>query len=193
MSAVMHKAAFKKLKLACTYELFDVDEKSLGAFMKKSGGFRGLNVTIPHKVGVIRYLDELSKEAELIEAVNTISIDDKKVGYNTDGVGCVKALKGGGIKAAGSRMLVLGAGGAARAVAYTLALAGADVSVANRTQSKAVELSSDIKAKTGFVVKVVSLKDSDLKEALLENDVLINATSVGMHPNEGEPQSQKAS
>lgn len=186
MSAVMHAAAFRKLKLPCTYDLFDVGEGDLGSFMERAGKFAGLNVTIPHKVAVMEYLDELSREAELIGAVNTIKINGGKRGYNTDGVGCTRALEENRIEVKGSKVLVLGAGGAARAIVYQLALEGAEVSAANRTRDKAVELAYDVKEKTGLEIDVLDFNDATIKKALSESNILINATSVGMHPREDE-------
>ena len=186
MSAVMHNAVFKKLNLPYSYELFDVLEEDLGSFMAKTSDFYGMNVTIPYKVKVISFLDGLSKEAKLISAVNTIKIDGRKIGYNTDGIGCVRALEENNVKVKGSRVLVLGAGGASRAIVFRLALEGAKVSIFNRTRSKALELAGEVKRKTKNGVDVAS--DLDLTNV----DVLINATSVGMHPKVDETPVEKS-
>jgi len=182
MSAVMHNAAFKKLGLPYKYELFDVEACELDSFMGKAFDFAGLNVTIPHKMEVIRYLDGLSREAALIGAVNTIKTDGKKIGYNTDGMGCMKALEENGVRVKGESALVLGSGGAARAVVYQLALDGAEISIANRTHDKALMLAKEVGEKTGAKTRAVECSDAEIKKAVGGCSILINATSVGMHP-----------
>ena len=94
MSQAMHNAVFTKLGLECRYDLFDVMPENLIEFFETDvSGFTGLNVTVPHKVAVIEFLDELSREAELIGAVNTIQVGEKLVGHNTDGIGAIKTLQ----------------------------------------------------------------------------------------------------
>lgn len=187
LSPVMHNAVFKKLGLEYTYKAFDVPENQLKKKLDelKSQGTLGLNITIPHKINVIKHLDELSREARLIGAVNTIKFGEKMGGYNTDGLGCVCALTEAGIKLKDARVLILGAGGAARAVGFQCTLSGALLSLSNRESERymAEELSADIKRKLGADVEVVTMNDESLSKALGEADVLIHATSVGMHPN----------
>jgi shikimate dehydrogenase len=187
MSQVMHTAVFNELGLDASYELFDVLKEDLAEFIGKAKGeFVGLNVTIPHKVDVIEYVDELSKEAELIGAVNTLKFEGDVVrGFNTDGIGCVKSLIEEGVEVKESNVLILGAGGAARAISYQCVLEGAKVSLSNREQEKqmAVDLANEINSKTGETVIVVDMDDESLINALKDVDVLINATPVGMHPN----------
>ncbi|MCX6695036.1 MAG: shikimate dehydrogenase [Candidatus Altiarchaeota archaeon] len=192
MSAVMHAEAFRILDLPHKYELIDVRQEELGEFMKSAGDYSGLNVTIPHKVSVIGYLDELSREAELVGAVNTVKIESRKKGYNTDGIGCVRALEEMDVDAKGMKVLVLGAGGAARAILFQLALEGAKLTIANRTRDKGVELASSVKDKTGINVDAMALDEKSLKAAILEADILINATSVGMHPKGEETPVRKS-
>lgn len=188
MSPVMHNTVFRKLGLDCNYIKFSVKPEDLREFVTekvKALEISGLNVTIPHKVKVIEYLDELSKEAETIGAVNTIKFGDKAVGYNTDGLGCIRALEEAGETVKGKKIHVFGAGGAARAIVTQAVIEGAKVSVSNREEEKqmALDLSSDVKDKLGKDVEVVDFKEQAIKEKLKEVDIVINATPVGMHPN----------
>lgn len=188
LSAVMHNAAFRELGLAYTYAPYDVEENILGEFISSCReDFIGLNVTIPHKLAVIPFLDDLSKEARLIGAVNTIKFENgKATGYNTDGVGFVRSLQEASVPVAGKRFLILGAGGASRAIIFQLVADGAKVSVANRDRSKAEDLASDVEGKTGRPINVVSYDTKDLEVHLKDVDVLVNTTPVGMHPATGE-------
>lgn len=187
MSPDMHNAVFKELGLDLRYGLFDVLGGELEGFVSKAGeDMIGLNVTIPHKVSVIPFLDELSREAELIGAVNTVKFTGgRALGFNTDGLGCVKALGEAGVEVKGSRVLVLGAGGAARAISFQCVLEGAVLSVSNRMEEKemAVKLAAEIREKTESDCTVVDLDEEGVKQALRETDVLVHATPVGMHPN----------
>jgi shikimate dehydrogenase len=188
MSPAMHNAVFEKLGLSFRYGLFDVLKEGLGDFILKAkrGGMIGVNVTIPHKVSVIPYVDKLSREASLIGAVNTIKFDGEKVlGFNTDGVGCVKALSQAGVSVNDKKILILGAGGAARAIGFQATLEGARVFISNieREREMAVNLASEITEKTGKNCGVVDLNENALAEHFKETDVLIHATPVGMHPN----------
>lgn len=183
LSPTMHNAVFEKLNLNCVYLAFDIEEKKLGTTIDafKALNFLGLNVTIPHKISVIKFLDKISREAELIGAVNTIKFENGNVlGFNTDGIGCVKALEEAGIRIKNKRILILGAGGAVRAIAFQCLLEGADVSISNRTKRNAIKLKQDIKRK---LKKEIDIIDFNLRKEDLEGiDVLINATSIGMHP-----------
>ncbi len=187
MSQLMHTAVFKKMGLDCSYDLFDIEPAGLEEFMAGAKErFKGLNATIPHKVSVIDYLDELSDEAKLIGAVNTIKFEDGKTyGFNTDGLGCVQSLREEGVDVYDKNVLILGAGGAARAIAFQCVLEKARVTLSNRKVEKhlAIELADEITEKTKTSVDVVDMDDDSLKSVLNEIDVLIHATPVGMHPN----------
>jgi shikimate dehydrogenase len=186
LSPKMHEAAYRKLKLSCSYKSYDVSAEKLGAFIADGRKrFAGLNVTVPHKVAVIEYLDELDESAKLIGAVNTIKfVGGKAKGYNTDGVGCAKALEAANIQVRGRKVLVLGAGGAARAIVYQLVEEGADVVIANRTRENAEKLAAEVREKTGKEVGVVEL--SSVGGVIPEVDVVVNTTTVGMTPKKGE-------
>jgi len=147
-------------------------------------GYRGVNVTIPHKENVMQYLDVIDESARLIGAVNTIVNEEGKLtGYNTDGIGYVRSLKEEAVsELAGKRIAVLGAGGAARGVIYAVALEKPErISILNRTADRAVALASDLR-----VHGLGDITGSGMEEAaaiLASADIVINTTAAGMHPN----------
>ncbi|MEA1904383.1 MAG: shikimate dehydrogenase [Candidatus Hadarchaeota archaeon] len=186
LSPAIHNAAFKELGLDCVYVALRVARGSLPEAVKgiKALGIGGLNVTTPHKVDIVHLLDELDESASRVGAVNAVKNEDGKlIGFNTDGRGAVKALKEGVGELRGRKVVLLGAGGAARAIAFSLAEAGVELTLANRTASKARKLAASIEQKLGSKVKQVELKQEVLKGVLEQADVLINATSVGMYPD----------
>jgi len=182
MSKVMHEAAFRHLDLEYTYGLFDVEEEELRLFMDNAN-FLGLNVTIPLKTAVAGYMDELSREASLIGAVNTVEFKDKrKVGYNTDSIGFARSLHEAGIDINDQTFLVLGTGGAARGIAFKLAMEKARVYLYGRNTEKLKSLSEDVLDKVGVRVEPVG----SIGDVIRKVDVLVNATSMGMYPNINE-------
>ncbi len=186
LSPVMHNAAFKELGLDYRYEAYDVTPEGLEKFLmlRHTPPFGGLNATVPHKVAAIKYMDVLDESAKLAGAVNTIKFDGRKTtGYNTDGIGCVRALEEAGEKISGKRILVLGAGGAARAIAYACITGGASVTLSNRTREKAMRLAQEIREKTKNTVVVVNYEEKSLKDAISRTDAVINTTTVGMMPH----------
>lgn len=190
LSPAMHNAVFRGLGLDCRYVVFDVRRGELERFIKssKEKDIIGLNVTIPHKVEVIGYVDKLSREAELIGAINTMKFNKKVVGYNTDGIGCVRALNEAGVSLKDKKVLILGAGGAARAIGFQCVLEGATVSISNREVERdmAVSLAADIEKKLNKKCDVVDFNVEKIKESLKKTDILINATPVGMYPKTDE-------
>jgi shikimate dehydrogenase len=186
LSPAMHNAAFRELGMAAVYVAVGVPKDFLEDMVNgiRSLGVRGFNVTIPHKIAVIDLLDELDDSAFSVEAVNTVvNSQGRLIGYNTDGVGALRALEERLGQVKGKRVLLLGAGGAARAIAYALAKEGCEVTVANRTLSKAEALASIVKRRLNRELPVIPLERSELEQALREAEVLVNATSVGMYPN----------
>jgi shikimate dehydrogenase len=186
LSPIMHNAAFTHLKLDFIYVAFQVRKQELENAIggMRSLGIRGLNVTMPHKNAVISYLDELDSTAKFMEAVNTILNENEKlIGFNTDGVGALKALKENGVNLNGKKMLLLGAGGAANAIAFHSAQEVEELAILNRTPEKAKKLAEALRRKFGKTIEGNLLSASIIKEELKDSDVLINATSVGMHPN----------
>ena len=187
MSPPMHNAAFKKLGLDYAYLPFRVRPEDLPEAV---GGLKalnaiGFNVTIPHKVAVIPLLDELDSLAEKIGAVNTV-VNNSGIlkGYNTDASGFLQALLERGLEPREKNIVVLGAGGAARAIAYILAERNASLAILNRREELdwAEAIAKNIKADLAQEVKVYELLPEHLERVLAKADVLVNATSVGMSP-----------
>lgn len=189
MSPDMHNAAFRQLGLNFAYLAFAVEPSRLRSAVEaiRALSMRGVNVTIPHKVAVMDYLDDIDGEALDIGAVNTIVNEDGKlIGYNTDGPGYVRSLlEETGVTLAEQRVLLLGAGGAARAVGVSLARKGAkNMKVANRSLDKAENLAQVLGKHVP--ADVVEWSDESLARAVGEADLIINTTSVGMVPNVDE-------
>ena len=187
VSPAMHNAAFDALDLDWRYFPLPTppDKVEVTLAQLREHGYRGANVTLPHKRAVMPYLDELTDAARAIGAVNTILADGALlVGHNTDGDGFLIALRAAGFDPAGQRALVLGAGGGARSVIYALAQAGCSVTLHNRTVQRATSLVQDMQAAClqpagSWLTQATSLQDLDLDAYSL----LVNTTSVGMWPN----------
>jgi shikimate dehydrogenase len=142
---------------------------------------KGFNVTTPYKVMVQDYLDELNSSADAIGSVNTVLNENEKLyGHNTDGIGALKALEEAGESPDGKSVLIFGAGGAGRAVAYSVAERAVSVRVVNRTFAKAKQLAARIKRRLGIDIEFASLADKMLKDFVEQADILVNASSMGM-------------
>ena len=179
-SPPMHNAAFNALNMDWTYVAFDVEPSNLKSAIDgaRSLNIKGLNVTIPHKIEVMKYLDEIDEVARLIGAVNTIDFRNMK-GYNTDGIGAVKAIEEvTSIK--NKNVVVAGAGGASRAISFYIAKYGAEsITILNRNVDKASNLAKDI----NLIDDVKPDSISQINDYVREADILIDTTPVGMHPN----------
>ena len=191
MSPVMHNAAFKKLGLDYIYIPFRVRKEELAKAVEgiSALNIRGLNVTIPHKVAIIPMLDGLDPLAEKIGAVNTVVNNDGDLrGYNTDADGFLQALLERGVEPEGKNTVILGAGGASRAISYILAERDAHLTILNRQLELdwAEELAWRISHDFEKEAKALELKEENLSMALERADILVNATSVGMSPNSEE-------
>ncbi|MBS7646457.1 shikimate dehydrogenase [Candidatus Bathyarchaeota archaeon] len=189
LSPVMHNAAFRFLKLDAVYVAFKVKKERLEDAVNGVRGFSiyGMNVTMPHKTAITSYLDEIDPAAKFVGAVNTVlNANGKLVGFNTDGVGAIKALKENGVEPKGKKFLLLGAGGAGRAIAFQLAQEADELRILNRDGEKAKRLAESLQRKFNKKIVGNSLSTNLLKEWLKNVDVLINATSVGMYPNSGQ-------
>ena len=187
MSPVMHNAAFAELALDYVYLPFRVKPEDLAPAVSglRALNVLGFNVTIPHKVSVIPLLDEIDPLAERIGAVNTVVNDNGVLrGYNTDASGFLRALLESGAEPSGKRIVLLGAGGAARAIAYILAEQKARLTILNRREELdwAEEIAGNINKDLGNTVGVFELLASHLSAALEKADILVNATSLGMSP-----------
>jgi shikimate dehydrogenase len=182
---VMQEAGFKAAGLNFRYLNLEVAPKDLATALKglRAMNFRGINLTIPHKVAVLKYLDETAEDAKLIGAVNTVvRKGDKLVGENTDGKGFLKSLRDdANVSPKGKKVVILGAGGAARAIAVELALAGAaQITIVNRSRSRAKPLVSLLNKKTR--ARAVFISWTNAYRIPDGTDVLVNATSVGLYP-----------
>lgn len=182
-SPPMHNAAFDALNMDYAYVAFDVNPNDLKSAIEgaESLNIKGFNVTIPHKVDVMQYLDELDEVARLISAVNTIDFKNLK-GYNTDGIGAVKAIEEvTSIK--NKNVVVAGAGGASRAISFYIAKYGAEsLTILNRNEVKAESLASDV-SDSGLIGEVASDSINAIGNYMESADVLIDTTPLGMHPN----------
>ena len=188
MSPVMHNAAFKELGIDFLYVPFRVKKDELGKAIEgmRALNIKGLNVTIPHKVAVIQFMDKLDPLADKIGAVNTIVNDDGILtGYNTDATGFLQPLLEKGIEPAGKNIVILGAGGASRAISFILADKGNHLIILNRLEEFdwAKELASKISQTFSKKAEALELNRENLARALEKADILVNATSLGMSPN----------
>jgi len=187
LSPAMHNSAFRDKGLDYTYLAFKVTQEQLKTAIDgvRALGFKGLNITIPHKMKVIPLLDELDPLSQRIGAVNTVvNINGKLKGYNTDAAGFMRALEDKGIDPAGKNTVILGAGGAAMAVAYALAEAGSGIIVLNRLArlNEAVCLTRNLPSRPGKAARALALNPENLAVSLEKADILVNATSAGMYP-----------
>ncbi|MBS7634048.1 shikimate dehydrogenase [Candidatus Bathyarchaeota archaeon] len=188
LSPVIQNAAFKHLGLDYIYLAFNVRADRLKDAVSgiRALNMHGLNVTMPHKIAVIKYLDGLDETASRVGSVNTIlNSDGRLIGYTTDGVGALNALKSADADPSGKKVVILGAGGSSRAVSFTLAEIASELVILNRTFDRAKDLKNVLRRVLGneLRIKAAPLTDEYLKKELEDADILINATSVGMKPN----------
>lgn len=184
----MHNAALAQLGLNGVYVAFDVAPERLrdAVIGLHALGVGGVNCTIPLKEALIPLMDELSEEAAFIGAVNTIEFrDGRRIGHNTDAPGFLSALRAAGAEPEDKQVLVLGAGGSARAVAVALVGTGAQVTIANRTAERAGELAAELNAKFDTErVRAVALDETALVPVVSQSEIVVNTTSLGMSPHE---------
>jgi shikimate dehydrogenase len=183
LSPRMHNAAYRELGLDYAYVPFPVDGKRIRDAVRSvlSLGLAGVNVTVPFKEAVMKHVDRVTPIARAIGAVNTIYPDrGKLVGENTDGAGFTAALAAGGMRCRGKRVLLIGAGGAARAVAHALLLGGAsDIVIANRTRAKAMKIRKAL-PRHRAELHVADLEVLDDFDFLASRQLVVNSTSVGL-------------
>lgn len=187
LSPVLHNAAYEVLNLDYVYLPFSVKPAALRQAVDGMRGLniRGLNVTIPHKQAVIPLLDAVDDFAAKIGAVNTIVNENGRLtGYNTDAPGFLQPLMEHGINPAGKKVLLLGAGGAARAIAFVLAASQADITILNRKQEIgwAYDIIQNISPHYPANIEAAELNSDNLRKYLPDVEILVNATSVGMTP-----------
>lgn len=187
LSPAMHNAAFHNLKIDYVYVPFSVCPDNLETAVRgiRALDMVGVNLTIPHKERVIQFLDWVSDDARKIGSVNTIYNHEGLLrGYSTDGEGFIRALVSAGKSPDGSNAVVLGAGGSARAISYSLATRGSEVTIINRTHSRAVELADSLNAILGTgLLRAVVPGAQEARDVVRKADLLVNCTSVGMYPH----------
>ena len=194
-SPAMYNYSFEKLGIDYAYVAFDVKEDGVKGAIDAMRLFdmRGMNVTMPDKTEVVKYMDELSPAAKLIGAVNTIVNEDGKlIGYNTDGEGFVNNLRDHGGEVRGKKIVVAGGGGAATAIIVQCALDGAnEITIFNKKDAffaRTLETAEKIRnAVPSCVVNVYDIDDvQKMTECITTSDLFVNATIVGMKPMETE-------
>jgi len=188
MSPAIHNAAFMALQIDSIYVAFQVEDvKGALAGMRALDNFRGMSVTIPHKIEAMQYVDEIPAVDRHIGSINTVVKEDGKlIGFNTDGPGALKALVDAGVGLAGKKVLMLGAGGAARAIAFTLAHQGGidELVLLDINEEFLANLTGDLKRGTEATITPGLLNPSAVEAYMATADLVINCTPVGMHPKE---------
>lgn len=186
LSPAIHNAAFAATGQDFVYVASPVvDVANALAGMRALENFRGMSITIPHKIEAMKYVDEISAADRAIGSINTvIHQDGKLVGLGTDGPGALKALVDAGVDLTGKRVLMLGCGGAARAIAFTLALRCglAELIMLDINQPLLDGLSADLRAGTTCPVSGAMLNDTEIATAMARAEVIIQCTPIGMHP-----------
>lgn len=186
LSPAIHNAAFRKLGLNFVYLAWQVE--AIGEAIKglrALGNFRGASVTIPHKVAAMPFLDHVETTAQKIGAINTIVAEKGELtGYNTDATGALRALREGGVEIKGRRIVVLGSGGAARAIAVALAAEpGTEkLTLLGIEDAERTRLAQDIRSTAAVMVEDSHLNESTLRRVLPAAHILIHCTPVGMSP-----------
>ncbi|MBO1305241.1 shikimate dehydrogenase [Enterococcus sp. 669A] len=189
-SPTMHTTSFRELGIDAVYLSFDVQPKTLGRSIQAIRDLEmlGVNLSMPHKMAAVEYMDELSQAARLIGAINTIvNQDGKLVGHTTDGIGCLESLKEHDLTVVDQKVTILGAGGAATAIITQAALDGAKaIDVFNIQDSFYQTIEPKLKLieqETNCHLNLYDLADEEqLSRSLAESDLLINGTNVGMDP-----------
>jgi len=185
MSPVMHNAALNELSLDYVYLAFDVPPNDLKKAIlgSKKSNIKGINVTIPHKEAIIHYLDELDPLSKQIGAVNAIKNEGGVLlGRNTDALGAKQALLDAGFKIEGKKALILGAGGAARAISFALSEKIDEIFISNRTEERAIKLAKELQDKTKIKAIGKDMSEKTLRTLVYSVDILINTTPIGMYP-----------
>ena len=186
LSPAIHNAAFQALGINCVYLAWKVEVigDAING-LRALGNFRGASVTIPHKVSAVPFLDDLEPTARQIGAINTIVAENGRlIGYNTDATGALRALREGGVTLEGRRIILLGSGGAARAIAFALAAeSGADkLTLLGVDDKERMALASDLRSKTALAIDDDVLDDGALGRTVPGAQLLIHCTPVGMSP-----------
>ncbi len=186
LSPLMQTTALQACSIDGVYVPFEVSPEELNEALQgmKALSIKGFNVTVPHKESVAKLVDFLNEDAEFLEAVNTVKIENKQLhGFNTDAEGFLRSLSEERVETKGKKVLLFGAGGAARAVGYALIKGGAKfINIVNRNFSKAKAV-GELLGKRGNVL-IYPLKESVVETLLEDCDIIVNTTSVGMKSND---------
>lgn len=185
MSPIMHNAAIQDLGLDYLYIGFDIPPNRLKEAIKglKTLNIRGINVTLPYKEKVMKFVDKVDQTAQNIGAINTIKNENGLlIGRNTDAEGANKALLDARCKIIGKNVVLIGAGGAAKAISYSLASDINKITIINRSEDRARKLVNELKNKRDINIESKKYNEIILKEEISNADILINATPIGMFP-----------
>jgi shikimate dehydrogenase len=190
LSPAIHNTAFAELDLDFVYVAYRVEDiKNALAGMRALNNFRGMSITIPHKIEAMKYVDEISEVDRFIGSINTvINEQGKLIGFGTDGPGALKAIIDAGVKIDRKKFLMLGSGGAARAIAFTLVRNTElkKLSILDINESILKQLTADLTANTDISIKSDLLTNASLARELEDANVIIHCTPVGMYPNKDE-------
>jgi len=188
LSPAIHNAAFEALDLDFVYVACRVEDvKAALAGVRALGNFRGLSVTIPHKIEAMKHVDEVAEVDRAIGSINTVIHEGNKLfGFSTDGPGALKALADAAVEIDGKSILMLGSGGAARAIAFNLARNTRlrQLTMLDINEALLEGLRDDLVAGSKAAVTAEALSEKSLAAAMQVADVIINCTPVGMHPKE---------
>jgi shikimate dehydrogenase len=183
LSPAIQNAAFHSAGIDAVYVPFPVKQQNLRSAIQglRALEVKGFNVMAPHKVQVLRYLDKVEAFADAVGSVNTVTRENEKLfGYNTDGPGAIKALEEAGTSPDGQLVLLFGAGGASRAIAYSLAARARSIKLVNRTVTKANQIAGRIRREFNIDVSSAPLSSKLLKGFVQRADIVVNASSMGM-------------
>jgi shikimate dehydrogenase len=188
LSPAIHNAAFAELDLDFVYVACRVEDvRNALAGMRALNNFRGMSITIPHKIEAMKHVDEIAEVDRTIGSINTvINEQGKLVGLGTDGPGALKAIIDAGVEIDNKNILMLGSGGAARAISFTLARNAKleKLSILDINEIMLQQLTTDLRVGTDTLIKSELLSERSLAAAMENADVIIHCTPIGMHPNE---------
>jgi len=190
LSPLVQNAAFRSIGMNAVYVPFRVKQSTLGSAVEglRDVGVKGFNVTSPYKLRVVRYLDKLDRTAAEIGSVNTVvNRNGSLLGYNTDGIGAVNAFRGAGAILEGKSVLLFGAGGAGKAIAFAMASRVRTILLANRTLTKATRLQNQLHKKFPVNISHTAISNPKLQLLVKGSDVIINASSMGMDGRNNPP------
>lgn len=184
LSPAIHTTVLEELGIDYSYQKIRIPKGELLSFLESEDCFsmKGFNLTMPHKQDVMPHLQYIDRDAKIFDAVNTVKVDGTQLlGYNTDGMGCLRAIEEKGYKCKDKNIIILGAGGVVSTVALKMALEEAkSITVLNRTPESAKKLTQNVLKRTGKEIAFDSLKTEIIAKYCETCDILINGTPLGM-------------